>query len=371
MNDKEIIKKIKLLKEVKPQAEWVFSCRSRLALKLETERKKELLSNDLFALKELFAFWRIWQPRFILRLVYALLMILGVGLAGGGLTVWAASQSLPGSPLYPVKIALEQARLIIASSGESKIKLQTEIASRRLEELSGVLATQETPEQKRERVEQVVSHIQQQLITVKDQLPKATSGKAGLQKAVAAAKAVSEKTEQIEKTLVQAKESLPAEVKQSLGAKLTEAAEAADKTNTQALEIMAKQDQSEAGKKEILAKVEEKIQKTEGKIKSVEQKMAQATSTDDKLPTRAVLIKDQSDKAQELLEQAKESLGQEDVTGALENIKVATEIVAGAEKMAENAGLPSNPASFNTEQKAPQNTASTSPVDASSTSPAK
>ena len=56
MNEQELISKIQLLKEIKPSEDWVLSCRGRLAFRLEMDRKKDILTKDTSALKELFDF---------------------------------------------------------------------------------------------------------------------------------------------------------------------------------------------------------------------------------------------------------------------------------------------------------------------------
>jgi hypothetical protein len=58
----------------------------------------------------------------------------------GGWTgmVGASFDSIPGDVLYPVKIANEKAQLSLAFSGERKVKLHAEFASRRLDEVVAI-----------------------------------------------------------------------------------------------------------------------------------------------------------------------------------------------------------------------------------------
>ena len=71
-----------------------------------------------------------WVPRWatVVSLVLGLLMI------GGG-TVAAAGNSMPDSPLYPVKLATEQARLTLTPSQIGKERLCAELADRRVAEI--------------------------------------------------------------------------------------------------------------------------------------------------------------------------------------------------------------------------------------------
>lgn len=342
MSEKDLIEKIELLREIKPSEEWVISLRSRLAFRMEMERKKDILNKDIFALRELFSFWGNYRGNRTDRThganwIYKLAVSLGIVvlvLGGGVLSAFASLKSLPGSRLYPLKIALERARVLVATSEDSKAKLQSEIAVRRIDELKAVVAIVEPAEQKKDRVEQAMDNIQEQLTIAGGQLAKA-GDTAEPQKAVAAARAVSEKAGRVEKVLSQVKSSLSGD----LGDKLAQTAAVADKTSTKALEVMVNnQDKdSSVDKKEILAKIGEKIAIAQAEIKTVEEKARQATSTAaDKVGIMAVLIKDQSDKAQELLDKASESLDKENAPEALNTVKVAKEIIRAAENIADS-----------------------------------
>lgn len=62
---------------------------------------------------------------------------LGLALAvvtGSG-AVYAAEQALPGAPLYGVKLAVEQVRIVTAFDEESKVQVELDIASRRVAEV--------------------------------------------------------------------------------------------------------------------------------------------------------------------------------------------------------------------------------------------
>ncbi|MFH1226146.1 MAG: DUF5667 domain-containing protein [bacterium] len=349
-----VIEKIKTLEDVKPNNNWVDFCRENLVIQMKIEHKKELFAKDTKAAQGFFAFLRKQNtgPSVVFRAAYALLLVVFMILAGGGLTAWAAMKSLPGGALYPLKIAIEKSRLIVASA-ESKSQLRSEIANRRLEELKTVLASQESGESKNERAMEAVGYIQQQLVSVREELPRVSQKEP--EKMAIAVKAVGERADQMEKALVQVKEGLSDDVRKNVGEKMTEAAEMAEKTSTQALEIMVN---SAADKDDIIAKVEEKI-------KLVEQKIAVATSTADKLPIRAVLIRDQSDKAMELLNQAKDSLQNQDASGALQTIKLATEIVNSTERIVESAGLQNSlEVETKTNAESDQQASSSTPPDA-------
>ncbi|MGH2352525.1 MAG: DUF5667 domain-containing protein, partial [Chloroflexota bacterium] len=63
-------------------------------------------------------------------------------LLGGGGAVVASAGALPGEPLYPVKLAVEDARVVVvraAAAPEARVELQTELARRRLEEVQAIV----------------------------------------------------------------------------------------------------------------------------------------------------------------------------------------------------------------------------------------
>ncbi len=336
MDEKELINKIQLLKEIKPSEDWVLSCRGRLAFRLEMDRKKDILSKDTFVLKELFAFLSGSNRQSSFNLAHSLIIAVMVVLGGGALTVWAAGQSLPGSPLYPVKLAIERARVSASLSEDSRLQLQTQLADARLQELTDVVNSQDSADQKVEKMSQVVASIQDQLTTVNNQLPKAGI-KTEPRKALAAAKMVSEKASQAGKALVAAKESISGDIKPDLNTKLADATKAVAKAGIAALESMiANQSSSAAEKKEIAVKLGQEIEKTEGDIKIKEQEIAQNNSFADKSPIRAVLI-NQFEQSLDLLDKAKEALAEDDMKGALEMLKAAKAIDSGTDKMTQNA----------------------------------
>ncbi|MFC2016948.1 DUF5667 domain-containing protein [Chloroflexota bacterium] len=82
-----------------------------------------------------------WQPRWAM----AVAIVLALLLAGGG-TVAAASNSMPDNPLYPVKLATEQAQLALTPSALGKAELYAKLADKRVAEIIYV-ANKGKPEQ--------------------------------------------------------------------------------------------------------------------------------------------------------------------------------------------------------------------------------
>lgn len=336
MDEKEFITKIQLLKEIKPSEDWVLSCRARMAFRLEMDRKKNILNKDVFILRELFAFWGNIQQKSSFNWAYSLAVALIVIIGGGVLIVWASGQAMPGSPLYPVKLAIERVRVSVSLSEESRLQLQTQLADARLRELTDVINSQDTNDQKIAKVSQVAESIQNQLTTINNQLPK-IGVRTEPQKATA--KMVSDKASQASKTLAAAKEMLPDSIKADLNTKLAEVTEAVDKVGITALEAMIANQDAGVKKEEIALKLEEEIKKTEEQFKIKEKEMVQNDSFADKSPIRAVLI-NQFEQGLDLLDKAKDALAEDNFKGALEMLKAAKAIDSGTDKMTQNTVIP-------------------------------
>ena len=71
-----------------------------------------------------------WRPQWVTVAAIALALLL----AGGG-TVAAAGNSMPDTPLYPVKLAMEQVRLTLTPSALGKAELYARLADKRVAEI--------------------------------------------------------------------------------------------------------------------------------------------------------------------------------------------------------------------------------------------
>ncbi|MFC1932985.1 DUF5667 domain-containing protein [Chloroflexota bacterium] len=83
-----------------------------------------------------------WQ----LRWATVVAIVLALLLAGGGGTVAAAAGSMPDEPLYPVKLATEQAQLLFTPSTLGKAELYATLADKRVLEIVR-MADESKPEQ--------------------------------------------------------------------------------------------------------------------------------------------------------------------------------------------------------------------------------
>ena len=103
---------------IQPRAD--FKARARYQFHSALEEAASGRSRPLFG----------WFPRWATVATIALVLLL----VGGG-TVVAAGNSMPGNPLYPVKLATEQVRLTLTPSQMGKASLCAEFADRRVAEI--------------------------------------------------------------------------------------------------------------------------------------------------------------------------------------------------------------------------------------------
>jgi len=104
--------------DIKPRPEFRDLARRRFQAAVREVPRKE--KRDFFAL---------------LRPSLATVAIIAIVLLAGGGVVAAAGNSLPGSPLYPVKLATESVRLALTPSDLGKAELNAAFADERVDEI--------------------------------------------------------------------------------------------------------------------------------------------------------------------------------------------------------------------------------------------
>ena len=98
------------------------------------------------------------KEQFAMNILVSILVIAGL-FAGGGMTVKASQNDLPGEPLYAVKTFSENVSVEFQNNPEAKVERLLELAQTRVQEMSQMVeAGQTPPDQVRLRLEQ---HLQQ------------------------------------------------------------------------------------------------------------------------------------------------------------------------------------------------------------------
>jgi len=87
---------------------------------------------------------RTWKGYSTALITLAIIIILGIMVTGGG-TVYAAQDSLPNEPLYPIKILSEDVRVELARSQQAELDLLLEFSQRRGEEIVALVSLHITP----------------------------------------------------------------------------------------------------------------------------------------------------------------------------------------------------------------------------------
>ena len=144
--EKDLIKKIKELKQIEPSSEWMNSTRHNLMTQIKIDENANMYNIGFFQ-------W-IKQPQSFALAFCLMIMFLG----GPWLAIKASETSLPGEFLYSVKKATEGVKITVTSE-DSKSQLSVEFAGRRLEELSKMSENI----QDNDRMEEVASEIKNNL----------------------------------------------------------------------------------------------------------------------------------------------------------------------------------------------------------------
>ena len=110
--------------DIQPSPE--FKARARFELRTEMARADEKSRRSFFA----------WQPRWAVAVITVVVVVL----LGGG-TVYAASSdnTIPGNPLYAVKLATENVRLAFSSSDAAKVQVYDTLVDRRMAEIERLI----------------------------------------------------------------------------------------------------------------------------------------------------------------------------------------------------------------------------------------
>ncbi|TSC75449.1 MAG: hypothetical protein G01um101430_291 [Parcubacteria group bacterium Gr01-1014_30] len=136
VSDTELIAKIKQLRQIKPNQDWVFLTKNRILgpsaeLKASEPTYKERTPLNASIASVLRVFFL--RPAY----VGALALFILFGLFG------FAQNSLPGDYLYPIKRIAERSQTLFASEDE-KVQMSLELAQKRLEELTRVVDANQT-----------------------------------------------------------------------------------------------------------------------------------------------------------------------------------------------------------------------------------
>lgn len=150
-----VVKKIKSLKQIRPDSSWLLDQKSFLLSEISPSSPSPLFNFNVL---------KIFKPSFAIALA-TIVLITSLATVG---VIWAAQDSLSGDFLYPVKTALEQTRLTFTPGQENKTKLSIKLATERMDEFTQLI---NEPEKKQD-MEKTIKSFTAQIVSVRENVDK-------------------------------------------------------------------------------------------------------------------------------------------------------------------------------------------------------
>jgi len=235
MNERDVISQLKSLKEIEPNENWVVSVREEIltnapfndvASSIYAEKPSKM-DNLMYVYESISAKYRLMPS------VASMSIIL---LIGSFVTVTAAKTSLPGDPLYAIKIANENIVLAVTND-EDKPGVEMEIAGKRLEELTEI-SKKASDAGQQQKVEQLVKTFEEKVVSANDKMSK-ISQKSGKKKVAQVARQLNDQTTKYSELLAKTTETLPTVVKEKVTGQIASAIVTTEKANMDSLLILA------------------------------------------------------------------------------------------------------------------------------------
>ena len=353
MSNKQIINQLKRIKSIetigKPQNDWAAKNREILLSQINPQGR--VVDNDIIGYYWQFIYFNFKQK--ILRPTLMAVLAVSVYFVYSA-TNMAAKASLPGEPLYPIKVLSENLALATTISDEAKVKLKMDFVSRRGDELVQLVQKSGNNEDKKKNIAKTVKKISQDISEVKIKLEEISSKNLN-NNVIDTAKKIDEKTLKVENDIVNAHAVLDADVKKEIAPDVKEAIVKTEEAGTKALSVIIDKS-SNADKivsdQEITQRVEERIKNAEASVQVITEevkKISSSTLSDNNLDNKVITINNNQETssatttlkevikevvetkpvlAQDTISQAKDSLVNKDFNTALQKIQETKTIVA-------------------------------------------
>ena len=251
MEENNIIKKLGMLKEIKPSEGWVSETKKAVMAEAPVF---DQFTSDLYNTtneKSSFGFSFLHLNKLMVP-VASLVFVL----FSGSFTLSASQSSLPGDTLYSVKIASENATLAVASP-EKKAEIEIQQAGKRLEEW--VEISKKTSDTKQgEKLKQLAVNFEEKVNNAQDGLQKIED----TEKKAQIAKVINVQTEKYTEAWVDANENLTEVVKNDVSSEFASAIDSSKKVNLDSLAVRVEV-MTDGDKEEITAIVKEKAEEKE------------------------------------------------------------------------------------------------------------
>jgi len=367
MTRKDLKNQIRLLKNlsevIAPRPEWLKSNRAILLMQVKNTNTR--ITDAGFNLQKVWNILNIFLPRQIInyavRPALSLASIVGL-IFGGWITgVSASYSSLPGDTLYSVKLATENVRTTVASKPQS-VKLHVEFAGRRAEEVRQIVTSNLPKPEKEQKVQEAVDHLKSDMTQAKTAMDEIKKDQTIVSSAtiIDVAKAVDQKTNEIQKNLDVSKVEL---AKETLVTVQTSPAQEQVKqataitldTGVKAVEILVEKHNENSNSilaQDVKTAVDNKLKTLEDKVGSIENQMTQVTNStttasgtvsteqsaaQDKADKVKLVepVKETTDAAKVSISQAKDELSKDNLGAALDKIKEGSALTLAAEVKAD------------------------------------
>lgn len=175
MKRRVLIQRITSLRQIAPRADWVSATRDILMAEIRRQGQVSSVAAPVFEVTA--SEHRFWPGvmNVVRQPVFGFVAALVLALTSG-LTVNAAFYSLPGEPLYRLKIVFERTQLAMVGDSARKVELKVEFARNRIKELEKLVANATSNSGTQTRLSQVVSRFTSEVASVQQELKNLPSG---------------------------------------------------------------------------------------------------------------------------------------------------------------------------------------------------
>lgn len=286
-----------LRSDCQPNGDWMKNSRVLLLSKIEAD-KPQKISWVLKVADAVIPKRVVLQPMAVSALVFVLMIVSGFA------SVNASKNTLPGDPLYPVKITAENVKYNLTFSNEKQVQVAMSTLERRVSELKMIMEKEENGS-KQAKVVVATEQIKNNLNRIKDNIKKIEVKEN--EKAVATVKEVDEKL-----TVVKEMIGASSEAGERAGAEeLAQVIDKMDETSAVVLTVLA-------GDIEITEMSDEELrEKVNSNLRSFENNVAGLELSDDL-----------AEAIEQLIDEVTEMIRVGDYRLALERINQGRELVA-------------------------------------------
>jgi len=271
-----------------------------------------------------------WIPR-LAPIALALLLVLT--LSGGA--VLASQESLPGEPLFSVKLFTEEVEKFLARDDFQKAEISLKLTNRRLEEVIKLVSFG-NPEEDQEHINKNIERFKMELQTTENFLVKLDIKSKKNKEILKLVLKFDEDITRHQEILDQIEDLVPDQFK----AAIQLAREVSAKGEAVSLKIVLKIEQESVGEKlqgeekksEILIRLKERAQE---QISDAEEELSEAKEEVEKLGEVPNTAKELLDEAEEKLDNAKKAFDEEKYGKAFGQAKAAERLAKNAEKIKE------------------------------------